>query len=352
MLAADNEHIPPALEGATPPEPPRRRLLVIDDAEEMRLVLQALLGQAGYEDVQIAESFESAQTLLSERTADGRSPLDLILLDLMMPDVDGIEACRRIRSDRALDDTPIIVITAKTGSHDIEQAFQAGAMDFIRKPIDRVELMARIRSALRLKQELDTVKAHERTLVELMTQLQEANGRLERLSTHDALTGIPNRRAFDEFLARELRRGARKGHPVSLIMLDIDFFKAYNDRYGHLAGDACLVAVARAIARVAQRPGDLAARYGGEEFALVLADTPLERAEHLAAKIQQNVAALALPHAQSSCAPYVTLSMGIASLDPKPSTTAEDLIGAADRALYSAKAGGRNRFMTASTTLA
>lgn len=324
-------------------------ILIIDDADEMQLLLCTMLQQEGYENVRIAASFDAARPYLEERTPAGRCPYDLILLDLMMPQVDGIEACRRIRADQALDDTPIIVITAKTGSQELEEAFLAGAMDFIRKPIDRVELMARLRSALRLKHELDTVKDHERKLIELTTQLQEANQRLERLSTLDGLTGIPNRRAFDDFLHLELRRAARKGHPVSLILMDIDFFKSYNDHYGHLAGDTCLVAVAQSIARLAKRPGDLAARYGGEEFALVVADTPMESAQHLATMVQEGLAELALPHGHSTCGSHVTLSLGIASMIPTPQTSAEDLIGSADRALYAAKASGRNRIVPAGT---
>lgn len=320
-------------------------LLVIDDAEEMRLVLEAMLDQAGYPFVQTVESFEAARPFLERRDDEGRCPYDLILLDLMMPGVDGIEACRWIRADRALDDTPIIVITAKTGSHDLEQAFQAGAMDFIRKPIDRVELLARIRSALRYKHQLDTVKDHERTLVELASRLQEANETLERLSTLDGLTGIANRRAFDVALHRELRRAARKSQPISLILMDIDYFKAYNDHYGHLQGDACLVQVAQAIAGFANRPGDIAARYGGEEFALLLPDTAQDSAYRLAERVRAAVAALGLPHERSACAAHVTLSLGVACMTPIPGTMPGDLIAAADRALYSAKETGRNRSM-------
>lgn len=338
---------PPAIETLLGDSRQGQRILILDDAEEMRLLLQVLLHEAGYEDIQLADSFASAREILSRCSRGGNCPFDLLLLDLMMPEVDGIEACRRIRADAALADLPIIVITAKEGSEDLARAFQAGATDFIRKPIDRVELLARIRSALRLKRELDTVKAHERTLLGLMDQLKEANERLERLSTLDGLTGIANRRSFDDFLDRELRRAARKEHPVSLIMMDLDCFKAYNDHYGHLAGDSCLVAVAGAIARHAQRPGDLAARYGGEEFALILADTTLKSAQHVATQIRQSVADLALPHAHSVAAPIVTLSMGIACLYPTPTTSAEEVIRGADRALYEAKATGRNRFMPA-----
>lgn len=317
-------------------------ILVIDDSEDILQLLRVMLERAGYQDIRLAHSMDEAAVHFGERTVEGRSPLDLILLDLMMPGTDGLEACARLKADPVLQDVPVIVVTARTSSKALEEAFQAGAIDFVRKPVDRTELLTRIRSALRLKQEMDRTKAHERQLLELTEGLMAANQALERLSSLDGLTEIPNRRSFEAFLDREWRLAARKGHPISLLMIDIDYFKRFNDRYGHLAGDDCLRRVAQALSRALGRPGDLVARYGGEEFGVILADTPLENATLVAQGLSQAVRDLAIPHAESGCSDRVTISLGVASQVPVPGDPQEALVLAADRALYQAKEAGRN----------
>lgn len=177
--------------------------------------------------------------------------------------------------------------------------------------------------------------------------LREANDELFRLATTDALTGIANRRSFDECLDREWKRMLREKTPLSLILCDIDFFKNYNDRYGHPAGDACLRAVGQALRSCVVRPGDMVARYGGEEFVLVLPDTPMSGALHIAEQIQTAIRKLAIPHADSAIDPLVTLSLGVALGLPLPETHAVDLLAAADAALYRAKQQGRNRVVVA-----
>jgi two-component system chemotaxis family response regulator WspR len=184
-------------------------------------------------------------------------------------------------------------------------------------------------------------------LEQLKRELEERNLELARLSTVDGLTGIANRRSFDTTLDREWRRALREKGELSLILTDIDFFKRYNDSYGHPAGDECLRQVARCLAESIRRPTDLAARYGGEEFALLLPGTNLAGAATLAETVRERVAALGLEHRGSDVAPHVTLSLGIASCHPGQGHQQEELIRLADQALYAAKRGGRNQFSVA-----
>jgi diguanylate cyclase (GGDEF)-like protein len=176
-----------------------------------------------------------------------------------------------------------------------------------------------------------------------LEKLTETNAQLERLSTLDTLTGLANRRRFDEVLRHEWRRSAREGTPLSLVFCDIDNFKAYNDGYGHLAGDECLVKVARAVSAASNRPGDLAARYGGEEFVLVLPGTTEDGARTLAERLRTRVVELQIPHAHSRLAPHLTISLGVATAVPRPGSEPKELLDLADRALYVAKEEGRNR---------
>jgi len=323
------------------------RILIIDDSEDVQVFIATLLRLAGYTDLVTASTLGEAALYLAERDDRGCSPLDLILLDVMMPQMDGYELCRRIKADPSLQDIPVVMVTAKTKSRDLEEAFAAGANDYLTKPIERVEFMARVRSALRLKQEMDTRKAHELELERKSAELEAANARLRSLSALDGLTGIANRRAFDEFLEREWKRAIRKASSLAFIMVDIDHFKGYNDRYGHLAGDECLKQVAHTLAAHAKRPGDLVARFGGEEFGVILADTDMAGAQSVAEAMRRDVEALAIVHEASATAPVVTISLGVATHVPLPLETSERLVMAADRALYQAKSSGRNRFAVA-----
>ncbi|HEY5726085.1 MAG TPA: diguanylate cyclase [Vicinamibacteria bacterium] len=195
----------------------------------------------------------------------------------------------------------------------------------------------------RLKGYASEVENKNEQLTQIRRQLTESNAQLERLSTLDTLTGLANRRRFDEVLRHEWRRSARDGTPLSLVFCDIDFFKNFNDGYGHLAGDECLGQVARAVSALSNRPGDLAARYGGEEFVLVLPGTGEEGALKLAERLRARIEELDIPHAHSPLAPRLTISLGVASTIPQPGSEPAELLAVADRALYAAKEEGRNR---------
>ncbi len=314
-------------------------ILLVDDSVDSRLLVQRFLEHEGHWAFLMAGSVPEALKILEEKGQD----VELILMDLNLPGMDGIEGCRRIAGDPRFRDIPVIMVTGSSEDEHLPAAFQAGAVDFLLKPVNALELGARVRSVLRLKKEMDQRKAREAELVETTYKLAEANRELQRLSSLDGLTGITNRRRFDEVLAHEWKRAMRDRTPLSVILTDIDHFKAYNDRYGHLAGDDCLRRVAGALRDAVQRPGDTVARYGGEEFVAVLAGTDLTGAGAVAETMRAAIERLGVDHAASPTASRATISLGVASTVPDDGTQPATLVAAADEALYEAKKGGRNR---------
>ncbi|HXA25952.1 MAG TPA: diguanylate cyclase [Acetobacteraceae bacterium] len=269
----------------------------------------------------------------------------VILQDLVMPGIDGLELVRRYRQDPATVRIPIIVLSTKDEPAVKSAAFAAGANDYLVKLPDNIELVARLRYHSDAYVSRVQRDAADCALRESQRALIEANLELQRLTRVDGLTGLANRRYFDEFFTAEWKRAVRTQTPLSVLMIDIDCFKRYNDTYGHLAGDQVLRQVAETIQRNCGRSTDLGARYGGEEFIMVLCNTPITGIRAVGETLRQDIADLKLRHMASVVADHVTVSIGGASIIPRLSQSEALLIDAADRALYRAKDGGRNRLV-------
>jgi diguanylate cyclase (GGDEF)-like protein len=319
-------------------------ILVVDDSPTSRVLLQRLLERGGFGPTIPAGSAEEAYRVLGlDPGNERRDDVELVLMDVELPGARGYDACRRIVAEEALRDLPVLVVTSHTGPAHVQEAFASGARDYIPKPVQQVELLARVGAALALKREMDARRARENELIELQRKLQEANAGLQRLSSEDALTGLANRRAFDVRLAAEWSRAARDRSPLSLAMLDVDHFKSFNDRFGHPAGDGLLRRIADAIVRCTHRPGDLIARYGGEEFAALLPGTPASGAFTVAERLRSSVEQLAIRRGDQPTSAVVTVSVGVASVIPRAGEDSHTLVALADEALYAAKAAGRNQ---------
>lgn len=423
-------------------------VLIVDDAPENLAVLRKLMVEQGYQTF-VATSGERALKIAR------RVHPDLVLLDVMMPGMDGFETCRQLKANASTARIPVIFMSARTGTDDVVAGFDLGAVDYIAKPLRMAEVSARVRTQLQIRVNVESQEEQAerlRTIVNNMAEgllIIEADGRiqftnpacdkylgyrenalagshisdllnpmvaqeyldyfsryagapgaahhhgtreviirhrngssvcmdltltpmylrqplfigllhdithhkqsedaLQRAAMVDPLTKIANRRHFDSFLEKEWQRSMRSGLPLSLVVLDVDHFKLYNDTLGHPAGDACLQQVAQAIASHAMRTTDLAARYGGEEFVLLFAETPADAARTLAETIRAHIEALQIPHPRSTTSAWLTVSIGVATILPHQLDNTESLFVAADRAMYVAKENGRNQVRCTST---
>jgi diguanylate cyclase (GGDEF)-like protein len=293
----------------------RPLILIVDDTPLYILLLEEALRKE-YR-IRVANSGKAAFDIIAKIGAP-----DLILLDVMMPEMDGYEVCRRLKRSPETNNIPVIFVTAKSDVSDEELGLKLGAADYIAKPFHLPIVVARVKNHINFK---------------IKTDLLESQAML------DGLTSIPNRRRFDETLENEWKRAQRSDTPLSLIMADIDFFKQYNDNYGHGVGDDCLRKVASSLANSVDRPSDLVARYGGEEFAIILPGTDIEGARVIAEHFRSNVEGMRIPHEYSASADTVTLSMGLASCIPDMQASSSELLRQADEMLYQAKKAGRNR---------
>jgi two-component system cell cycle response regulator len=418
-------------------DPHKPAILLVDDAPDNLGLLRTIMVRQGYQTF-VANCGDRALDIAL------RVKPDLILLDIVMPGMDGLETCRRLKAHPATTRIPVIFMSARDATDDIVAGFDSGAADYIPKPLRLEEVCARVRAQLRLRSSSETQTAQAdrlRMIVNSMDQgllIIERNGRvqyanpacdrylgyapeelvgrsladllahgadgaaaadtpdvtathqgtrevwirhrdgdlramdltmtpmhaadglfvallhdithhkqsedaLQRAAMLDPLTKIANRRHFDTFLQQEWQRALRSALPLSLVVLDVDHFKRYNDILGHAAGDACLQQVAQALQAHAARATDLAARYGGEEFVLLFADTPADSAVQLAEKIRASIEALEIPNPRSTSSPWLTVSVGVATIVPTQLDDIAHLFVRADRAMYAAKAGGRNR---------
>ncbi|WP_374359791.1 diguanylate cyclase [Pseudoduganella danionis] len=417
-------------------------ILIVDDAPENLSALRSMMVQQGYQTF-VANNGERALKVAR------RVHPDLILLDVLMPGMDGLETCRQLKSHASTQRIPVIFMSAKTATEDVVAGFDIGAVDYISKPLRMAEVCARVRTQLQIRSRSETQEEQAerlRAIVNSMAEgllIIEADGRiqfanpacvnylgyteqelagrnisellnpmvaqeyldyfqrysaepetahshgtreviirhrngssvcmdltltpmvlrqplfvgllhdithhkqsedaLQRAAMIDPLTKIANRRHFDSFIEKEWQRAMRSGLPLSLVVLDVDHFKLYNDTLGHPAGDACLQQVAQALAAHALRQTDLAARYGGEEFVLLFAETDSAAALQLAEAIRARIESLQIPHPRSATSPWLTVSIGVATTHPRHLDSIESLFVAADRAMYVAKEHGRNQ---------
>ena len=292
-------------------------VLVVDDVPAN---LDVLVEHLHREDIELTVALTGEEGLA---LAQSLRP-DLILLDVMMPGMDGFEVCRRLKADPELADIPVLFLTAAHDEVEIERGLALGAVDYVSKPFSLPILKARMNNHLALKRKSD---------------------QLAQLACTDGLTQVANRRLFDNTYESEWLRAQRHAQSLSLIVVDVDHFKRFNDRYGHAEGDRCLTRVAGALCTCIHRPGYLVARYGDEEFVAVLPDTGIAAARAIGEKMRAAVAGLAIEHADNSACPVVSVSLGLATVIPDASATPAALLATADRRLYQAKAAGRNRIV-------
>ncbi len=304
------------------------KVLVVDDSKVIRLLIEECVCAAGYSVIH-AEDGEQAVALLQ------KNEIDLVLMDVEMPGMNGFQTTKAIRKLENIDWFPIIFLTTKQDDDSFSQGILAGGDAYLAKPINPLRLQMTIKAMERIYLMRKKLQAAQKSIM-------QANKKLEFLAMYDQLTKLANRRNFDETLQREFKLAKRNKAPLSLIICDIDFFKLYNDSYGHQKGDECLQAVAKAIGDVTQRPTDKACRYGGEEFTFILPDTDLTGGLKIAEKARQAVLDCHIPHQASKVADCVSLSLGLTTYLGQMSST-DELLKVADDALYRAKENGRNR---------
>lgn len=291
------------------------KILVVDDEPINVDVLGGVLSSLG--EIVSANSGQEAIDICNNNKPD------IVLLDVMMPQMDGYQVFAELKGNDATRDIPVIFVTALADETDEARGIEMGAIDYLTKPVNAIIATARVRNHLELKRYRDY---------------------LTKIAFIDGLTGIANRRRFDEHFQAEWQRARRSGTELSLILMDIDQFKPFNDTYGHQTGDSCLTLVGQALSNSTNRPGDMVARYGGEEFVAVLPDTGREGVIRMAETIRDNVASLKITHETSSISEFVTLSMGLVTWTISGEKEPKSMIEAADKALYRAKESGRNQY--------
>jgi diguanylate cyclase (GGDEF)-like protein len=326
-------------------------ILIVDDQLDNLRVLSTILTEEGY---QVRKALNGQMALIACQTL---AP-DLILLDINMPDISGYEVCQRLKSNPQTCNIPVIFISILDDVTDKVKGIKMGGVDYITKPFQFEEVVVRVQNQLTIQrlqmqlQETNQKLLEQNSLLRLEIEkrrnteitLQEVNEKLQAMALLDSLTEVANRRYLDDYLQREWQRSAREQTPLAFMLCDIDYFKLYNDTYGHVAGDTCLTHVAKAIKSAVRRPADLVARYGGEEFAVILPNTNFSGAMRVTENIQLQVQELKIAHSASFVSEYLTLSIGIAVCLPSHQYSPDTLIAASEQALYQAKQQGRNNY--------
>lgn len=312
-------------------------ILIVDDKRANCISLRALLESDKTNILEACSGNDALKILLKEE-------IDMVLLDVQMPEMSGFEVAEIMRTNKRTQQIPIIFITAINKDEEyIFKGYQLGAVDYIYKPITNEILKNKVNVFIRLNEQKKIIVEKTKKLEEKIRELEIAKQKLKRIAKLDELTGIYNRRAFNKEFEEEWFRCMREGKNLSLIMVDIDSFKNYNDTYGHLQGDDCLIKISKRIQESIERPYDLVARYGGEEFVLLLPQTDSEGAKHIAEKIRINVEKLNIEHSMSTVADHVTISLGTTSIIPNQEYDRINLLRLADESLYEAKQNGRNQ---------
>ncbi len=318
-------------------------VLIVDDRLENLISLKALLEDEELNIICANSGQEALSHLLD-------NDFSLVLMDVQMPEMDGFETAKLMRGMKKTRNIPIIFVTAISKEEKfIFKGYEVGAIDYIYKPIDSVILKSKIKvfvelykqkklfqlQAIELQRKVDELEKTKR-------ELEEVNRVLEHLSSHDGLTGIPNRRSFDEVLNREWKRAIRNEEKISIMLIDIDFFKNFNDIHGHIMGDSALRLVAKTISKSVKRPGDFVARYGGEEFIVILPNTDSNGAFELGELIRKNIEQVGIINEGSKISGVLTISVGIGTDEPNQGSKLEKILEEADFALYESKKNGRN----------
>ncbi len=320
-------------------------ILLVDDRPENLLTLESLLEAPDVDLVKAESGYDALGLTLDYEFA-------LVLMDVQMPGMDGYETAELLRGNKKTKHIPIIFVTAarKEREH-IFKGYDSGGVDYLFKPLEPEVLKSKVgifldlhRNRIELERKTRELDAKIAQLEEVQLELERSNHKLQRLSAIDGLTGLANRRCFDETLLKEWKRAQRNEKPLSLIIIDIDFFKPYNDFYGHVAGDAALKKVAIAIEAPLQRPIDLACRYGGEEFTVILPNTDSEGAELVVKRIQKSIADMSIEHEASTISDILTASMGVVTVVPGKDELPSNILEVADIALYRVKESGRSNY--------
>ncbi len=324
-------------------------ILIVDSSEASRTLIASMLKDAGYVQITEAPTYQKAYTILNlSRSSESEPDFDLIIINPVMPHMDGIEAVQRIKTAKHLVDIPILITASQDPAGNMERVLNEGLIDFIRQPIDEVELRPRIRSLMKLKEEMDLRKAREVELRRLSQQYAEVHEKLEQITNIDALTGIANRRCFNRYFENSWLLAVREYTSICLLMIDIDCFTAFNDLYGREQGDECLTEIAETLEKSIRRPGDFLARYSGGQFAAVLGNTDVDGAIYVAESMRTYVQNEAIKHTGSRNGDYLTISVGLAGTVPAPAFDADSLVAAAEEALDEAKTQGGDRVIVGS----